>query len=66
MTLFGRNTHGLEWRPHSEENGHKWEAGYREDIMVAIRCAKCGTTPIEVLRKDFTTAPCMTAEGLTR
>ena len=47
----------VEWRPHSEEQGHCWEAAYRDGVMVFVRCANCKLGPVDVLREDFTSEP---------
>lgn len=50
--------HGFEWRRGEVENGHAWEHGYRNGVLVTIRCATCGHPPINVMREDFSIEPC--------
>lgn len=55
----------MEWRFHSESNGHLWQAGYHNGMIVSIRCANCKKVPIEVLNRDFTTEFCLKYQDRT-
>jgi hypothetical protein len=59
VTTGGLTWHRLE--PRDTDNGHAWEGGYRDRILVTVRCANCTRPPIEVLREDFTSEPCGSA-----
>lgn len=48
----------LTWVRSGEENGHVWERGFRNHVMLITRCANCGENPLNVMREDFTTEPC--------
>lgn len=49
---------GLTWVRSGEENGHVWERGFRNHVMLTTRCANCGESPLNVMREDFTAEPC--------
>lgn len=48
----------LNWVRSGAENGHVWERGFRNHVMLTTRCANCGENPLNVMREDFTTEPC--------
>lgn len=51
------------WVPAGEENGHKWERGYVDGALVAVRCANCGEMPLNVMDDKFHAAPCRAVFG---
>lgn len=53
----------IRWVAAGEENGHKWERGYHENRLVAVRCGNCGEPPINVMTEDFKAQPCRAVYG---
>lgn len=53
----------LEWRTYLEHNGHLWEHGYFGNLLVEVRCKRCGKHPIELMRGDLSLRPCIQILG---
>lgn len=48
----------IEWQYDREEGGHVWQRGYIGNQLVVIRCARCGLTPLHVMREDLSIDTC--------